>query len=369
MDNEVVIRVLIIDQSLHYRDIFRKALGGMSGVEIVGEAVNSVTAADRVNRLRPDLVVLDFELAGSATKELIENLKKIHPNLDIILVSRKLRTSGRSSVKALDLGALYFVRKPERNSIENDVKYFRKYFGPVINLYHVTSSTARVCQASSQWHQTRESVQPRSKADRAKLPEYYDILAIGCSLGGPEALYRFIAELPADFPIPVVIVQHMPTGFTTMLSMNLDAKSKLIVKEAQHGEQLRSGYVYLAPGGRHLKIKGNSPGIYRAVLDDGPEVNGCKPAVDVLYFSLADSFCGNILAVVLTGMGSDGFKGVRAMKNNGNCFCITQSKSSCVVYGMPAAIEEAGLSDLSLTIEQMAAGVVAQVTKQAVKSS
>jgi len=360
------VKVLVIDKLARYREIFRLALVSLEGVEVAGMASDESSAIARIKDLKPDLGVLDFDIAESGTAVLIGKLKNINPDLEIILVSGKHRTSATSSVKALDMGAMYFVRKPEGNSSTEDVAFFRKYFEPVINLFRVHRMSVNINRAASFRYDNLSSRRIINGGGRIKIPDRFDILAVGSSLGGPEALGRFIPRLPANFPIPVVVAQHMPTGFTTMMSTNLDNKSRLIVKEAQSGDNIRPGHVYVAPGGKHLKIVPGAPGIYQAAISDTRAVNGCKPSVDVLFLSLAKNFNGNILAVILTGMGSDGLVGVRTMKQMNKCFCITQDEQSCVVYGMPAMIDNAGLSDLSLPIDKISDSVVRLVSKKSV---
>jgi two-component system chemotaxis response regulator CheB len=192
-------------------------------------------------------------------------------------------------------------------------------------------------------------------------------VAIGVSTGGPNALVQLIPLLPADFPVPVLLVQHMPPMFTASLAEHLDQRSQVRVREATHGEPVLPGQVLIAPGGRHMVVRRLSDaasGETRLIagLNDAPPENSCRPSVDVLFRSLAAHLEGNILAVVMTGMGNDGLEGVRALKRRG-CACLTQSEASCVVYGMPLAVDEAGLSDEQVALERLAARIVHWVRK------
>lgn len=192
------------------------------------------------------------------------------------------------------------------------------------------------------------------------MPMAFNLLAIGASTGGPEALSRLVPNLPGNFPLPVVIVQHMPPVFTEALARDLDRKSALEVKEVADGDAIVPGRVLIARGGCHMIARPEGGGLV-AHLDSGPPENSCRPAVDVLFRSLGEAVGGRgVLAVVLTGMGADGMRGVQALKQ-GSCRCITQSASTCVVYGMPQSVDSAGLSDESVDISDMAPRIVSLV--------
>lgn len=363
----------MIDGDEDYRTALVRALAAIDYVAVVGSFPNLRDAVSQFARLAPDIVLLDFSMTSpKQAKGAITTLKRINDGVEVILVSESTNTTSKSSLKALDLGALYFIRKPAGNSISQNTVYFNKYLRPIINLYHVKRTTEQVRQGGS-WSSATPAPPPSPVAKIARRPlSGYDIVAIGTSLGGPQALYKLIPALPADFPVPIVIVQHMPPGFTESLSANLDAKSQLIVLEAHGGEKLQAGYVYLAAGGRHLEIVRNAqmPGrnyVTRAV--DGRPVHGCKPSVDVLFQSLENSIQGQILAVVLTGMGADGLAGIRALKTHRGCYCITQDKKSCAVYGMPGEIVKAGLSDQALTPKRIAERLIQLVQSQTAVTS
>ncbi len=360
MVDDARVRILIIDHTIEFRNILKSALSQLNQVHIVGHAASLTEAYVKIKSLRPDLVLFDFEMPGTDIHDTINSFKKIDPDLEIILTSKTYRTETNSSIRALDLGALYFLKKPLENTAEENIIYYKKYLGPVINLYVINRSTREVRNKKRPPIFPRNFSKPPSDISRVSGLPTYQIMAVGSSLGGPEALGRFIPQLPGNFPLPIVIVQHMPEGFTSLLAEKLDDHSPLVVREAKQGEPVKRGYVYLAPGGMHMEIKPSAPGQidkYRIHLNENPTENGCRPAVDVLFRSLANLPGGNILAVILTGMGSDGLKGLRIIKEKKKCFCITQDEKSCVVYGMPAAIDAAGLSDLTLPIEKMAEGV------------
>jgi two-component system chemotaxis response regulator CheB len=227
---------------------------------------------------------------------------------------------------------------------------------------------------------TREPVPPAPEIRKnivpaeAQLPRTMvanprvQLLAIGVSTGGPNALTQLIPLLPADLGVPLLLVQHMPATLTASLAASLNRKSALQVREAVHGEEVRPNIVYLASGGAHMEVARDnatptSPGSRRIRLTSDPPVNSCRPSVDVLFRSIAEAYDGTTLAVIMTGMGSDGMEGVRMLKRKG-CYCLAQTEDSCVVYGMPRAVIEAGLSDEKVPLDQMAQRITELVRAQ-----
>lgn len=208
---------------------------------------------------------------------------------------------------------------------------------------------------------------PSMSSRAAPTPTRFGVLAIGVSTGGPKALTEVIPALPGDFPLPIVLVQHMPSLFTKALADDLDRKSALDVREAAEGDLALPGRVLIAPGGRHMVLR-NTPEGVAVGINDGPKENSCRPAVDVLFRSVAACYgAQGVLAAIMTGMGSDGMKGVQVLKRKG-CHCLTQSEKSCVVYGMPQAVDAAGLSDESVDLDKIAGRLTALATKGARKA-
>jgi two-component system chemotaxis response regulator CheB len=192
-----------------------------------------------------------------------------------------------------------------------------------------------------------------------KVPRRVDVIAIGSSTGGPRALEEIITKLPASMPMPIIVVQHMPPVFTKSLARNINEKSELHVCEASEGERPVAGKVYIAPGGRHMLLEKDGDGEPEIRVNDDPPENSCRPSADVLFRSLCSVYRPErVLCVVLTGMGSDGAKGVKALQDRGGGYCITQSEKSCVVYGMPRAVVEAGLVCEVLDLEEIAARIM-----------
>jgi two-component system chemotaxis response regulator CheB len=350
------IKVLVIENKRSTRSVITSALKAIENVKVVGHSSSCLGAFKLIDCCSPDIVFLDYEMPQISIETTIGQIKKINPNTEVILVSKMRRTSATSSLRALKLGALYFIKKPTDNSSAENIQYFSKYLQPIIKLFIVNQKVELVRRTAEEMGPSRRIIIPPSRTTRPTLSGY-EILAIGCSLGGPEALKKIIPKLPAEFPIPILVTQHMPEGFTSILASELDFRSKLIVMEGRSGITLQPGYVYIAPGGKHMQIREVSRGLSKQriiVLDEGPLVHNCRPAVDVMFNSLAKNLSSNILAVILTGMGHDGLAGIQSLKRRGNCFCLTQDQNSSVVYGMPGAVALAGLSDLSLPLGSIA---------------
>ncbi len=366
MTKDSSVKVLIIDRDKSIRDILYQALSDMESVTVVGRVSDYKSALPKITAFKPDLILLEFELPHAAIRNIVAEFRRIRSDIEIVLISEEHRTGAKSSLRALNLGAMYIVRKPKENKPDENIQYFKKYLKPILSQLRIGRITTAVRKVS------REVI--RQKLIRKLPPVHgrikpfgdFNILVIGGSLGGIDALKGIIPRLPEDFPVPVVVVQHMRDGFTGMLSCDLDEKSRLIVVEAKAGMKLRAGYVYVAPGGKHLEVSRfvGAENQYMASLNNGPLVNGCRPAVDVLFKSLASSIKGNILAVVLSGMGSDGLESIRLLKKHGNCFCITQDETTSVVYGMPGEIATGGLSDISLPIDKIANYIVKMVSRK-----
>jgi two-component system chemotaxis response regulator CheB len=316
----------------------------------------------------------------------LDTLKAIaeqRPETEVIMVSGANSRAADATVKALELGALDFVRKPEGATPEESAAQLAGELGSLIR---GVSTRRNLRRARAERTPEAEQAGPAPKEDKPPPPppavepggeppcapgrgtprmSGIAMVAIAVSTGGPSALSVLIPMLPAELSVPVLVVQHMPPLFTASLAQSLDAKSSLNVREAAAEEVPRPGEVLLAPGGKHLvvrrkEVQGRATAL--TALSDAPPEHGCRPSADVLFRSLAALFPGQVLAVVMTGMGSDGCEGVRAMKRRG-CYCITQSQETCVVYGMPHAVMQEGLSDESVPLPGLAERIAAQVNR------
>ncbi len=383
------LRILVVDDSLIYRRILADVARKLPGVEEVVTA-NDGKQAIRELESRPfDAALVDHHMPGMTGLELLAEMKKRWPEVAAIMVSSGEGEGADLTVRALEAGALEFVQKPSGTGYGVSVRLLQAELGRVFDAVRHrlrpgapvprrpagngsdrapaaparkapvdgsrAAAPARPVPAATP---ARPAPRPASRAGRRTRDPW--IVAIGVSTGGPQALTKVIPALPGDYPLPIVMVQHMPPVFTASLAKRLDDLSALRVREAAAGDVAERGTVLLAPGGRHMKIvlRDGKPVVE---LSDEPPVNSCRPAVDVLFRSLAA--CPeerSVLAVIMTGMGQDGLEGVRALKESGACWCITQSADTCVVYGMPRAVDEAGLSDESVPLERIAERLVAK---------
>lgn len=316
------IRVLIADDSLFMRQMVASMLSADPQIEIVGTASNGQEALARAEELRPDVITLDVEMPVLDGLAALERLMAGNPT-PVIMLSAITTEGAEATLRALELGAVDFITKPAG--------------GPLPVLDGVARTLVEKVKIAAR-------ARPRSRRPaRRTLPR---LVFIASSTGGPSALADVLSRLPASLAVPVVVVQHMPTGFTASLAERLDRLAPLAVREAGCGIAPRPGTVYLAPGGRHLLLRNGG-----FVLDDSPPVGGLRPCADVTLLSLIEGFAP-ILGVVLTGMGQDGLAGFRRVKETGGVV-IAQNEETCVVYGMPRAVVEAGLADVVLPLERI----------------
>lgn len=362
------IATLIVDDTVTYRKILSEAVSVFPELEMVGTAPSGSVALKKMAQTPVKLVLLDIHMPEMDGVETLRRIKERFPQTFVVMVSGISTRGAETTIAALQLGALDFISKPEGISTDENFKRLVDDLKPVVRLLEMrqamqsgTSSPVRTT-APAECKPAVDSVAYRKSFTPLIHPA---VVAIGVSTGGPEALTQLIPLLPANLSVPVVLVQHMPPVFTKSLADSLGKKSQLRIIEALEGETVRQGTVYIAPGGQHMVVR-RSEGAAGSVvigLNDGPPENSCRPAVDVLFRSVASVYGDKgILAVILTGMGSDGCAGVRTCKRAA-CFCITQSEPTCVVYGMPRAVDEAGLSDISLPLDRIAAEIVLRVNK------
>ncbi len=347
------LEALVVDDSATYRTILTEVLRNVAGIGDVRKARDGTEALRLVDESVPGIVFLDIVMPGMDGLEVLAKLKAGHPDLPVVMVSGASRSNARVTVKSLEAGALAFVAKPTGGGAA-----VRELVRQISAVVAGIGDAGRPGDRELSKGKTRGGGKRRATVPAAG----FSLVTIGVSTGGPRALAQVVPRLPRAFPLPVLVVQHMPEGFTAAFAESLDASSALSVREAQQGDLLEPGRVYLAPGGRHTIIRKSGRG-FSVMLDDGPPVNGVKPAFDVLLRSLAK--CGGPrvpLAVVMTGMGGDGRDGIRTLRSGG-CVCLTQSAATCTVYGMPRAVDEAGLSDESVPLDEIASRIEQLVMK------
>jgi len=366
-DSKHISKILVVDDTAVYRRILSDVVGELDNAELAGTAPNGNIALKKVEALQPDLVLLDLEMPELDGLETLKIIRRKWPEIGVIVISGVNSAGADKTIKALQAGALDFIPKPTGTGTEEGIKVLRKKIGPLLTLFTTRRFTSAVIAATTRPPQpTAAPAPPRPQPPKraiAPVPSRFRMLAIGSSTGGPEALGQIIPHLPADLGVPILLVQHMPPVFTASLAENLNRRSALTVKEAQNGEWVFPDVVYIAPGGRHMVLRRSDDNEgYVIGINDNPPVKSCRPSVDVLFRSIAVHHGGGVLAVMLTGMGDDGADGVGALKREG-CRCLSQTEKTCVVYGMPRAIDEAGYADESIDLPDIAARIKALFNK------
>jgi len=359
-------RVLVVDDTAIYRKILSRVVSPLPDVAHVETAPRRAIALDKLGRQHFDVVLLDVQMPDMDGMETLEKIREAHPDVAVVMVSAATEKGSETAIRALNLGALDLIEKPHGQTMDENITHLR---GDLLSVLRVVETRRLARQirrraaggggAPSTSVVAEPALTPRRPHLRVveTVPGNFSILAIGSSTGGPEALSQVIPRLPGNLPVPVVIVQHMPPVFTDALAKDLNRKSELDVKEAAEEDAVTRGKVLIAPGGRHLVLRERDDRL-EVKLDDGPAENSCKPSVDVLFRSVAETHSRRgVLSLIMTGMGADGRNGVEALKR-GRCYSLSQSAETCVVYGMPAAVDEAGLSDESLDLEEIAPRIV-----------
>lgn len=354
----MVFRTLIVDNTAIGRKILSESIASFPEFALLGTAANGEIALKKIAQFKPDLVFSDVHMPGMNGIEFLKILKSNYPEISVIMVCSDISSSTRATVEALQSGATDFICKPAESDYHQNIRQLQVSIRSVLRLLEIRCYTRNIpAPQTSVPAEISKLPQNKVSAILSELPRKFNACVIGVSTGGPDALNKIIPQFPGNFPIPILLVQHMPPHFTRSLAESLDKKSPLTVKEAQENEPVVPGTVYIAQGGKHMVLKMNQR---KAVIgiNDGPAENSCKPSVDVLFRSVAEHWGDlGVLAVVLTGMGCDGLNGVRILKEK-KCFCITQSEPSCVVYGMPKSVDEAKLSDKSVHLDSMASEIV-----------
>jgi len=321
------VRVLVVDDSALMRKLIPQMLAGDESLEVVGTAMDGTFCLKKIDELRPHVVTLDLEMPGMNGIDTLKEIMRREP-LPVLVFSSHSIEGASITMKALGLGAFDFVPKP-KDASAHMAETARELIAKV--------KAAAECKlkprmlTGTQHKPAKVSVSPSSLTR---------IVGIGVSTGGPQAMEYLLSQLPGDFPGSIIVVQHMPDGFTDMFARRLDDTCALRVKEAQSGDLLQPGRVLICPGNRHIKVKRLPLGDV-AVLTDEPRVNGHRPSADVLLHSVAEEFKTQAIGILMTGMGDDGAEGLGAVKREGG-MTIAQSEDSCVVFGMPKAAIERG---------------------------
>jgi two-component system chemotaxis response regulator CheB len=346
------IRAVLVDDSATIRSVLRRKLEADGTIEVVGTASDGLEALDLIAQVRPDVVTLDIEMPRLDGLSTLRRLMATQPT-PVVMVSSLTREGADSTIRALELGAVDFIEKPALASAVSAVAD-----DLIAKVRH--AALARVQAPSA------ATAVPRPPVGRAAVGERWRkrVVVIGASTGGPQAVRRVLTALPAGMRVPVVVVQHMPAGFTRSLADRLNDLGPLKVREAEAGMSLTPGEVLLAPGGYHLTF--DRQGV--ASLNQEPPEMGVRPAINVTMASIAQIPMANPVAVILTGMGSDGTRGAGLIKAAGGTV-ISEAEATCVVYGMPRAVFEAGHSDEVLPLDAIAEGIARQVRDVSARSA
>lgn len=411
-------KILVVDDSALMRRVICDIINADSDFRVVDVSADGEDAYNKIKNNPYDLVVLDMVLPKLQGVDLLAKLSKEKIPFNVVLVSSILKEDTESTIRALEYGALDFVVKPIRSGSDTRDVFGRQLLTALHNATKESSfkqisdkkslgeatksieesrrstlekmeNVRRSLQATKQGTGTAQTspqssapVAPERKPVSQTVPQSTPtatpptvdrkppvkptgtgvrtkkIIALACSTGGPQALHTFVPMLPATLSVPLVLVQHMPEGFTGSLAARLDQISSVTVKEAEDGEYFKPGYVYITPGGKHMEICEDGSHAAYCHLDDSPPVNSLKPCADVMYRSLSKSSFDEIICVVLTGMGADGSEGIKYLNQYKRTYVISQEASTCVVYGMPKAVEQGGLSNEVAPLKSIANAIV-----------
>lgn len=335
------IKVIVVDDSAFMRIFISNMINSQLDMEVIDTAQDGTVAIEKIKKLQPDVVTLDIEMPN---KNGLEVLKQIDKNKTQVIMLSGLTAKGSIiTIEALRLGAFDFVQKPSGSNFE--IAKIQKEL--IEKIRYAKARKSKSNKVLKKVYSTR-SAHRWAKKSSGKIKA----VVIGASTGGPRILYDIITKFPEDLDVPVFVVQHMPAGFTKAFAKRLNSNSQLKVVEAKDGEKLKSGKVYIAPGGYHMTIDQD-----QIHLDTTPAIHGVRPAADKLFISAADVFAKGLLGCVLTGMGKDGAEGVKAIDKKGG-LVIAQDEETSVIYGMPKAAYDTGCVDLVLPGNKIAEAVI-----------
>lgn len=367
------IRALVVDDSVVIRRLVTLALQEDPSIEVVGSASNGAMALQKISQLNPDLVTLDIEMPEMSGLEALKEIRKQWRNLVVIMFSTLTSRGASATMDALALGANDYVMKASNEgSLDKSIGALRGELIPKVQQFFtsrvatkpVSIGVSRMGEPESNTQSHRNSTPAAVSATTfmskpaVRFTGLRRAVAIGISTGGPSALAEIFPKIPANINVPIFLVQHMPPMFTKLLAERLSQKSQIAVVEAEDGMIAMPGTAYLAPGNYHLTVRREGAKVYCALNQD-PQENSCRPAVDVLFRSIERVYGGGVVAAVLTGMGQDGLKGVEALRPSG-AYIIAQDEQTSVVWGMPGAVANAGLADSVVGLS----GIVPEIIKR-----
>lgn len=328
------IKVMVVDDSAFMRKVLGEMLKGHERIQVVAKARNGRDALEKLKRCRVDVITMDVEMPEMNGLQALEHIMKDHP-LPVIMLSSLTRRGAYETIRALAIGAIDFIQKPS-NLYNTDLYQLQKELIGKIEI----AAGARL--GTVQGLKSPHRVAAKKQMSGSALPK--KLVAIGTSTGGPRALQEVLPEIPGDTGAAILVVQHMPAGFTRSLAERLDGLCSLKVKEGEDGEILKAGHAYIAPGGFHMRVFKESDGNYSINLNQDKSVSGHRPSVDALFESISGLDI-KTAAVIMTGMGSDGALGMKILKEKTGCLTIAQDESTSVVFGMPKSAIKLGVVD------------------------
>ena len=345
-----LINVLVVDDSAFMRKVITDILESTGDIKVTGTANDGLEALEKVKLLNPDVITLDVEMPSMDGLSCLKELQKL-TGAPVIMLSGLTKSGEHSTIEALEAGAIDFVTKPA-DLFEILGEYKKK---EIIDKIRMAKSIGKTGVSEKTKTQRGKAATGKNINRNTTLET---IVAIGTSTGGPKALQEVIPYIPGDVPAALLVVQHMPPGFTKSLAERLNTLSGLLVKEAEDGDMIQPGYVYIAPGDYHMLLNKGKDGVLSIRLTKEPAVGGHRPAVNVMMNSIAESGFHSVIGVILTGMGADGSEGIVNIKKQNNAIIISQDEKSCVVYGMPKAAVKTGVVDEVVPLKQIADAIV-----------
>lgn len=346
------IRVMVVDDSVVIRRLVTHALEQDPLIEVVGTASNGVIGLQRIPQYNPDVITLDIEMPDMDGLEMLRRTRRDYPQMRVIMFSTLTERGAAKTLEALSLGADDYVAKASNEgSLDASMGRLKDELIPKLKQFFRVPDQSCVPVKSEP---LPVKVAPAVRRDPIVVPAMSlrpKAVVIGVSTGGPTALGEILPKLPAGFPLPILVVQHMPPLFTRLLAERLNSNCPLPIEEASHGMPVQPGKILIAPGDFHMKVSTNAGSTF-VCLDQAPRQNSCRPAVDALFVSAAEVYGGAVLAVILTGMGQDGLRGIEILKTQG-ARVLAQDEASSVVWGMPGAVVNAGLADRVVALNEI----------------
>lgn len=351
------IRVLVVDDSALVRSLLTEILNKQVDIECIGAANDPLIAREMIRELNPDVITLDIEMPKMDGLEFLSRLMRLRP-MPVVMISTLTERGADVTLRALELGAVDFVAKPRIGLVEG----IKELSASIVEKVRIASK-AKIHRTVAEKTPIQavgvkqENIRPRQGGLLSHVSTE-KLVCIGASTGGTEAIKEVLVRMPADAPA-IVITQHMPPGFTTSFAARLNSLCQIVVQEASNGQRILPGHAYIAPGGKQFRIE-RSGANYQCVVEDGEPVNRHKPSVEVLFLSIAQVVGRNAVGIMLTGMGADGAKAMKVMKDAGS-YNIVQDEASCIVFGMPREAIQAGAADEILPLTEIADAIFARL--------